>query len=94
MYAAGARRARPMDGPSKTAKRTVVQTVTSATDQHCHNYQHFAFERERTGELSALDAFWTRIREPEVIAQIRADEAHFLVSERTELFQVEVHESR
>ncbi len=54
MYAAGARRARPMDGPSKTAKRTVVQTVTSATDQHCHNHQHFAFERERTGELSGL----------------------------------------
>ena len=78
----------------KAAKRTVVQTVTSATDQHCHNYQHFAFERERTGELSALDAFWTRIGEPEVIAQIRADEAHFLVSERTELFQVAVHESR
>ena len=52
MYAAGARRARPMDGPSKTAKRTVVQTVTSATDQHCHNYQHFAFERERTGAHS------------------------------------------
>ena len=45
-------------------------------------------------KLSALDAFWTRIREPEVIAQIRADEAHFLVSERTELFQEEVHESR
>ena len=43
---------------------------------------------------AGLDAFWTRIREPEVIAQIRADEAHFLVSERTQLFQVEVHESR
>lgn len=40
----------------------------------------------------ALDAFWKRIREPEVIAQIRADEAHFLTSERTELFQVEVYE--
>ena len=43
-------------------------------------------------DQAALDAFWQRIQEPEVIAQIRADEAHFLTSERTELFQVEVYE--
>ena len=43
-------------------------------------------------DQAALDAFWARIQEPEVIAQIRADEAHFLTSERTELFQVEVYE--
>ena len=41
---------------------------------------------------AALNAFWKRIRQPEVIAQIRADEAHFLISERTELFQVDVYE--
>lgn len=36
-----------------------------------------------------LDAFWKRLREPEVMSQIRADEAHFLISEQTQLFQVE-----
>ncbi len=35
-----------------------------------------------------LAAFWKRIREPEVQAAIRADEANFLVSERTQMYQV------
>ncbi len=36
-----------------------------------------------------LDAFWKRLREPEVMSQIRADEAHFLMSDKTQLFQVD-----
>ena len=35
-----------------------------------------------------LAAFWRRIREPEVAAAIRADEANFLVSERTQMYEV------
>ena len=38
---------------------------------------------------AALQAFWARIRSPEVIAQIRADEANFLLSERTLMYQVQ-----
>ena len=44
-------------------------------------------------DQDALDAFWIRIRTPEVIAQIRGDEAHFLISEATQLFQVDEHRS-
>ncbi len=44
-------------------------------------------------DQDALDAFWERLRAPEVIAQIRADEAHFLVSESTQLFQVDEYAS-
>ena len=40
-----------------------------------------------------LDAFWKRLREPEVNSQIRADEAHFLISDRTQLFQVDEYNS-
>jgi len=40
-------------------------------------------------DQDALDAFWTRLRAPEVMEQIRSDEAHFLVSEATQLFQVD-----
>ena len=36
----------------------------------------------------ALDAFWTRIREADVLARIRADEANFLQSDRTRMFEV------
>jgi uncharacterized protein (TIGR02118 family) len=38
---------------------------------------------------SDLEAFWKRINEPEVIAAIRADEAHFLISERTVMYRVD-----
>lgn len=41
-----------------------------------------------------VDAFWKRIRSPEVIAQIRADEAHFLITERTLMYEVQECESR
>ena len=44
-------------------------------------------------DQAALDAFWSRVQEPEVLAQIFADEANFLNSERTEMFRVDVHES-
>ncbi len=40
-------------------------------------------------DQDALDAFWTRLRTPEIIEQIRGDETHFLVSEATQLFQVD-----
>jgi uncharacterized protein (TIGR02118 family) len=36
-----------------------------------------------------LEAFWKRIREPEVAAAIRADEAHFLISDRTVMYRVD-----
>lgn len=36
-----------------------------------------------------LSAFWTRIREPEVAAAIRSDEANFLISERTQMYEVD-----
>ena len=36
-----------------------------------------------------LDAFWIRIREPEVSAAIRSDEANFLLSERTQMYRVD-----
>ena len=36
-----------------------------------------------------LEAFWQRIREPEVRAAIRADEANFLLSERTQMYRVD-----
>ena len=39
----------------------------------------------------ALHAFWARIQEPDVIAQIRADEANFLLSDRTRMLGVEEH---
>jgi len=35
-----------------------------------------------------LEAFWKRIREPEVIAAIREDESHFLISDRTVMYTV------
>jgi uncharacterized protein (TIGR02118 family) len=38
---------------------------------------------------AALEAFWLRIREPEVRAAIRADEANFLRSERTQMYRVD-----
>ena len=38
---------------------------------------------------SDLEAFWKRISEPEVIAAIRADEAHFLISDRTVMYRVD-----
>ena len=41
----------------------------------------------------ALEAFWKRLRDPEVISQIRADETHFLISDRTQLFQVDEYTS-
>ena len=36
-----------------------------------------------------LDAFWRRIRSAEVIAAIRADEAKFLLSDRTLMYEVQ-----
>ena len=36
-----------------------------------------------------LEAFWKRIREPEVIAAIREDESHFLITERTVMYTVD-----
>ena len=36
-----------------------------------------------------LEAFWDRIRMPEVIAAIRADEANFLISDATVMYRVE-----
>ncbi len=42
-------------------------------------------------DQSVLDAFYTRIREPAVLAQIRADEANFLQSEASRMFEVEEH---
>ena len=36
-----------------------------------------------------LTAFWVRIREPEVTSAIRADEAHFLISDKTVMYRVE-----
>lgn len=36
-----------------------------------------------------LDAFWRRIRSAEVIAAIRADEANFLLSDRTLMYEVQ-----
>ena len=38
---------------------------------------------------SDLEAFWKRINEPEVIAAIRMDEAHFLISDRTVMYRVD-----
>jgi uncharacterized protein (TIGR02118 family) len=40
-------------------------------------------------DRAALDAFWERIGQPQVLAAIRADEAHFLVSDYTRMFEVE-----
>ncbi len=40
-------------------------------------------------DQEALDAFWQKVSEPEVLAKLREDEAKFLVSERTQLFQVD-----
>ena len=40
-----------------------------------------------------LASFWERIREPEVAATIRADEANFLVAERTVIYRVDETES-
>lgn len=40
-----------------------------------------------------VDAFWQTIREPKVLAAIRADEANFLISERTLMFEVREHQS-
>ena len=42
-------------------------------------------------DQAALDAFYARIAEPEVLARIREDESHFLQSDRTRMF--EVHEA-
>lgn len=39
-------------------------------------------------DQAALDAFWETIRRPEVVAAIRADEAHFLQSDKTRLIGV------
>lgn len=36
-----------------------------------------------------LQLFWQRIREPQVSAAIRADEANFLQSSRTQMYQVD-----
>ena len=36
-----------------------------------------------------LAAFWQRIREPDVAAAIRTDEANFLISERTQMYEVD-----
>ena len=40
-------------------------------------------------DADTLASFWQRIREPAVSAAIRADEAHFLISERTQMYQVD-----
>lgn len=40
-----------------------------------------------------LASFWERIREPEVAATIRADEANFLVAEKTVIYRVDETES-
>lgn len=60
------------------------------------NSERSSFDYDVVTELwfddqSALDAFYTRIREPDVLAQIRADEANFLQSEATRMFEVEEH---
>lgn len=39
-------------------------------------------------DSASLAAFWRRIREPDVLARIRADEAIFLQSDRTRMFEV------
>ena len=44
-------------------------------------------------DRAALDTFWSRIREPDVVAQIRADEANFLLSERTLMYEVVEHQT-
>ena len=36
-----------------------------------------------------LEAFWERIRMPEVIAAIRADEANFLITDATVMYRVD-----
>jgi len=36
-----------------------------------------------------LAAFWERIREPDVMAAIREDETHFLISDATVMYQVD-----
>jgi uncharacterized protein (TIGR02118 family) len=36
-----------------------------------------------------LEAFWSRIQQPEILAEIRQDEANFLISDRTRLIGVE-----
>ncbi len=38
---------------------------------------------------SQLSAFWSRLREPEISRAIRADEANFLLSERTQMYRVD-----
>ena len=56
--------------------------------------QHPVEGCRRTAALQVtqdLDAFWVRIREPEVVAAIRADEANFLLSDRTLMYEVQEH---
>jgi uncharacterized protein (TIGR02118 family) len=36
-----------------------------------------------------LEAFWSRIRQPDVLAEIRRDEANFLISDRTRMIGVD-----
>ena len=65
------------------------------TDADWHS-EHPMFDYNVVTELwfddqSALDAFYTRIRDPAVLAQIRADEANFLQSKATRMFEVEEH---
>jgi uncharacterized protein (TIGR02118 family) len=36
-----------------------------------------------------VESFWKRIRQPDVIAAIRADEAHFLLVDRTVMYTVD-----
>ena len=40
-------------------------------------------------DQAALDAFYERLQQPEVIARIREDERHFLQSDRTRMFAVD-----
>ena len=40
-------------------------------------------------DRAALDEFWQTIRRPEVIAAIREDESHFLISDKTRMLGVE-----
>lgn len=44
-------------------------------------------------DQAALDSFWATIREPEVLAAIREDEANFLLSDRTRMIGVVQHDA-
>lgn len=86
----------------ETTHAPLVQSLLPMISRYTRSYTPEAQDYSGTGaapdfdvltelwfnDRDSLDAFWERITQPQVLAAIRADEAHFLESSYTRMFEV------